>query len=270
VVLEWEGNRAVVKADLQDRTLSIAVVGGAAGRRRLLTVIRADLEVIHRSITKLEATEEVPVPGQAGLAVKYATLCVLEAEAETDLKLVHNGKVVKVKIADLLGGVEEPSVKAREPMCEGAGREAVRVAFSYSHKDEELRDKLETHLKLLQRQRVISAWHDRKIMGGEDWAGVIDDNFKRADLILLLVSADFLASDYCYQTEMALALERHKQGEAKVVPVMLRPCDWKGAPFGALQGFPKDMKPVVKWRNRDEAWTNVAAGIRKVAEELRA
>jgi internalin A len=269
VVLAWEGNRAVVKADVQDRRVSIAVVGPVAGRRRLLAVIRADLEHIHRSIAKLQAIEQVPVPGQAGLVVKYATLCVLEVEGETELKLVHNGKVVKVKIADLLGGVEEPSAKPREPMREAVGREAVRVAFSYSHKDEELRDQLETHLKLLQRQGVISTWHDRKILGGENWAGVIDDNFKRADLILLLVSADFVASDYCYQTEMGMALEREAKGEARVVPVTLRACDWKGAPFGKLQGFPKDMKPVTSWPNRDEAWTDVAAGIRTVVEELR-
>ena len=102
-------------------------------------------------------------------------------------------------------------------------------------------------LPLLQRQGVVSTWHDRRILGGENWAGVIDDNFKRADLILLLVSADFLASDYCYQEEMGMALEREANGEARVVPVILRACDWKGAPFGKLQGFPKDMKPVTSW-----------------------
>jgi hypothetical protein len=66
-----------------------------------------------------------------------------------------------------------------------------------------------------------------------------------------------------------MALEREAKGEARVVPVILRACDWKGAPFGKLQGFPKDMKPVTSWPNRDEAWADVAAGIRKVVEELR-
>lgn len=269
VVLEWEGNRAVVKADLQDRIVSIAVVGDAAGRRRLLTVIRADLEVIHHSITKLEATEEVPVPGQAGLAVEYATLCVLDAEGETELKLVHNGKLVRVKIADLLNGVEEASARPSEPIRETGAREGVRVAFSYSHKDEELRDQLETHLKYLQRQGVITTWHDRKIMPGDKWAGVIDDNFKRADLILLLVSADFVASDYCYEIEMKTALEREKKGEAKVVPVILRECKWKQSPFAELQSLPKDAEPVANWSNRDKAWTNVADGIEKLVGQLR-
>jgi internalin A len=269
VVLAWDGNRAVVKADVQDRRVSIAITGPLAGRRRLLAVIRADLEHIHRSIAKLQATEQVPVPGQAGLVIGFKKLQAFEAKGIKEFVEEHEGEVVALKVADLLNGVEEPSGKPREPMREAAGQEAVRVAFSYSHKDEELRDQLETHLKLLQRQGVISTWHDRKILGGEDWSGVIDDNFKRADLILLLVSADFLASDYCYQTEMGMALEREAKGEARVVPVILRACDWKGAPFGKLQGFPKDMKPVTSWPNRDEAWTDVAAGIRKVAEQLR-
>lgn len=269
VVLAWDGNRAVVKADVQDRRVSVAITGPPAGRRRLLAVIRADLEHIHRSIVKLQATEQVPVPGQAGLLIAYKKLLAFEAKGIKEFAEEHEGEVVELKVAELLGGVEEPSAKPREPMREATGREAVRVVFSYSHKDEELRDQLETHLKLLQRQGVISTWHDRKILGGENWAGVIDDNFKRADLILLLVSADFLASDYCYETEMGMALEREAKGEARVVPVILRPCDWSGAPFGKLQGFPKNMRPVVKWGNRDEAWTDVAQGIRKVAEQLR-
>ncbi len=288
VVLEWDGNRAVVKADVQDRRVSIAITGPLAGRRRLLAVIRADLEHIHRSIAKLQATEQVPVPGQAGLVIGYKKLQAFEAKGIKEFVEEHEGEVVSLVVGDLLGGVEErQKIKRLEPSeksqrivdaisggtffpAEDADSEPIRIAFSYSHKDEELRDQLETHLKLFQRQGVISTWHDRKILGGENWAGVIDDNFKRADLILLLVSADFLASDYCYQTEMEMALEREAKGEARVVPVVLRACDWKGAPFGKLQGFPKDMKPVTSWPNRDEAWTDVAAGIRKVTVELRA
>ena len=113
VVLEWDDNRAIVKADVQERRVTIAVTGPLAGRRRLLTVIRHDLEHIHRSIIKLQATEHVPVPGHLGLVVEYETLRVMETEGETDLKLVHNGKVVKVSIGDLLDGVEEKNVQAQ-------------------------------------------------------------------------------------------------------------------------------------------------------------
>ena len=269
VLLSWDGNHAVVKADVQDRRVSIAITGPPSGRRQLLAVIRADLEHIHRSTPKLQATEQVPVPGREGLMVTYKKLLAFEAKGIRDFVEEHQDDVVTLNVAQLLNGIEDPSVKAHEPMRAASRREAIRVAFSYSHKDEELRDQLETHLKLLQRHHLISTWHDRKIFGGEKWEGVIDDNFRRADLILLLVSADFVGSDYCYQTEMGLALQREAKGEARVVPVILRSCDdWKGAPFGRLQSLPKDGKPVTSWPNRDEAWTDVAAGIRKVAEEL--
>ncbi len=269
VVLEWEGNRAVVKADLQDRLVSIAVVGVGAGRRRLLSVIRSDLDVIHRSITKLEATEEVPVPGQPGLAIGYEELRALEEAGEQELIRFHKGKLVKVKITDLLNGVEDASTRPSEPKREAGAREGVRVAFSYSHKDEALRDQLETHLKLLQRQGVITTWHDRKLMAGDKWAGVIDDKFQTADIILLLVSADYLASDYCYEIELKTALERAAKGEAAVVPIILRTCDWSDAPFAKFQALPKDAVPVVKWAHADDAWTDVERGIKKLAEERR-
>jgi internalin A len=270
-VLTFEGNRAVVKADIQDRKVSISVCGDPAGRRRLLAVIRSDFDHIHRSIARLRTEEKVPVPGHPGVVVEYETLRVLEAAGETELKLVAGGKLVKLKVAELLNGVEETPPRPRDIAREAgvALREAVRLVFSYSHKDEELRDQLETHLKLLQRQDVISTWHDRKIQPGEEWEDVIDENFKRADLILLLVSADFIASDYCYQIEMQTSLARHEKGEATVIPVILRTCQWQKAPFGKLQALPKGGRAVASRRNRDEVWTNVADGIANTAAAIR-
>ena len=116
--------------------------------------------------------------------------------------------------------------------------------FSYSHKDEALRDKLEVHLAMLKRQGVIETWHDRRIVAGDEFAGRIGEELERADIVLLLVSPDFLASDYCYDIEMARAMERHEAGETRVMPVLLRPCDWRDAPFGKLNATPKDGKPV--------------------------
>lgn len=172
------------------------------------------------------------------------------------------------KKSELPGGNPQANAKATAKGMANSGQGAVNLVYSYSHQDEDLRNQLETHLKLLQRQGVIGTWYDRKIMAGANWAGVIDDNFQKADLILLLVSADFLASDYCFETEMKMALGREAKGEARVVPVFLRPCDWKGATFGRLQGLPKDAKPVTTWSNRDEAWTDVAKGIRALAEDI--
>jgi hypothetical protein len=146
----------------------------------------------------------------------------------------------------------------------------IKLFYSYSHKDERLRDQLETHLANLKNQGFIDGWHDRKILAGASWAGDIDENLENAGVILLLVSADFLASDYCFNKETARALERHAAGEARVIPILLRPVDWKGTPFAHLQALPKDAKPDIKWTHRDEAWTDVANGIRRAVEALRA
>lgn len=146
---------------------------------------------------------------------------------------------------------------------------SLEVFCAYSHKDELLRNELETHVSILKRRGIVSVWHDRRIMGGIEWAEKIDEHLNSADIILLLVSSDFIASDYCYDKEMTRAMERHELGEARVIPVMLRPCDWDGAPFFKLQGLPTDMKPVTRWISQDEAFTNIAVGIRRVAEELR-
>ncbi len=144
----------------------------------------------------------------------------------------------------------------------------IRLFYSYSHRDESLRDKLEESLALLKRQGHISGWHDRRIGAGDDWKGAIDKNLEEAQIILLLVSASFLASDYCYDIEMRRALERHARGEAIVVPVILRPVEWHGAPFAHLQALPKDAKPIIKWRPRDDGFKDVAEGIRRVIEEM--
>nr|VFK47444.1 MAG: TIR domain-containing protein [Candidatus Kentron sp. TC] len=140
--------------------------------------------------------------------------------------------------------------------------------FSYSHKDEGLRNELETHLAMLKRQRLIRAWHDRRIVAGKDLHSNISAELESADIILLLVSANFLASDYCYDREMTRALEKDKQGTARVIPVILHPCDWRNAPFGSLRATPPDGKSVSMFANQDEALTQVVKDIRTAVEEL--
>jgi hypothetical protein len=137
--------------------------------------------------------------------------------------------------------------------------------FSYSHADEALRDQLERQLAILRRQGVIETWHDRRIPAGSEWDAAIDHHVETDDIILLLVSPDFLASDYCYDREMLRAMERHDAGEAIVIPVILRACDWHGAPFGKLQAVPKDGKPVTLMPDRDSALLEVAQAVRAAA-----
>ena len=114
----------------------------------------------------------------------------------------------------------------------------VEVFYSCAHEDEAFRHTLEKHLSLLRRQGLIKAWHDRHILPGIDWAQAIDEHLESASVILLLVSADFLASDYCSGVEMKRALERHQANQARVIPILLRPTDWQDAPFAKTPGAP--------------------------------
>ena len=143
-----------------------------------------------------------------------------------------------------------------------------KLFFSYSHKDEELRNELEVHLAALRRQGLIEPWHDRRIGPGENIEHSISEHLDSADIILLLVSADFIASDYCYDIEVQRALQRHDAGEAIVVPVILRPCDWHHLPFGKLLATPTDGKPVSKFASKDDALLEVSRSIRKCSEQL--
>lgn len=142
------------------------------------------------------------------------------------------------------------------------------VFFSYSHSDEGLRDQLEKQLSILKRQGVIETWHDRRIGAGEEIDKAISDNLMAADIILLLISPDFINSDYCYDREMTAAMERHERGEAIVIPVILRACQWHGAPFGKLNATPPDGRPITQAVDRDQAFLEVANAVQAAAKKL--
>ncbi|MGB8699999.1 MAG: TIR domain-containing protein [Thermosynechococcaceae cyanobacterium] len=144
----------------------------------------------------------------------------------------------------------------------------IEVFISYSHKDETLLEELVTHLANLRRQGKIMAWHDRAIEAGEEWAAQIKGNLESAQIILLLISPPFIASDYCYDIEMQRAIARHKEGTARVIPIIIRPSDWQDSPFSKLQVLPKDALPVTQWSDRDAAFLDVVQGIRRAVESL--
>ncbi len=147
---------------------------------------------------------------------------------------------------------------------------AIEVFISYSHKDQVLREDLEIHLSNLKRQGIISSWYNGDITPGAEWERQIMQRLTSAQLILLLISADFIHSDFCYSIEMKQAIDRHNAGEARVIPIVLRPTDWQGAPFGKLQALPTDGKPITgrSWHNLDEAFLDVVKGIRKAIVDL--
>jgi len=144
-----------------------------------------------------------------------------------------------------------------------------KVFISYSHKDDSFRESLETHLSLLKRNGIVSTWSDRAITPGQKWGQAIDDNLEESDIILFLVSSDFIASDYCIDIEVKRAIEKHKNGDAIVVPIIVRVCDWRESVLGELQALPKEAIAVSKWGDEDEAWLDVVEGLKRSIEKLK-
>lgn len=159
---------------------------------------------------------------------------------------------------------EEPESNTQQPNTVTP----INVFISYAHKDESFLRQLETHLALLRRQGLITTWHDRQILPGIDQSSEIDIHLEQSALILLLISADFIASDYAYEIEMKRALERHEAGEARVVPILLRPAYWKGFPFAKLQMLPSNGKPISNWDDQNAAFFDVVQGLRKIMDEV--
>ena len=268
VILKFEGSRALVKGDMEDKKVFISVAGEGASRRRLLAVIRSEFERIHYDIRNLNPQEMVPVPGHPKLLIRYQKLAVLEQNGESHVKDVIGEEMVELNVQELLNGVDLEGVRRRERRMD-VDRQVARLFYSYSHKDETLRNELQTHLTLLHRQGLIEPWSDREIEAGREWEKEITENLERADIILLLVSADFMASYYIWEKEMKRALERHEAGEARVIPVIVRDVNWHSAPFAKLQALPKDAQAVTLWENRDSAWRNVSEGIEKAAAGMK-
>ncbi|MBV9258983.1 MAG: TIR domain-containing protein [Ktedonobacteraceae bacterium] len=140
--------------------------------------------------------------------------------------------------------------------------------YSYAHEDEKLLRRLEKHLTLLRRQGLISDWQDYKIVAGSERTESVNSHLESASLILLLISPDFMASDYCYSVEMQRALERHRAGLSVVIPILLRPVDWQATPFASLQFLPRNGLPVVRWSDRDAALLAIVKGIREAVETI--
>jgi len=139
---------------------------------------------------------------------------------------------------------------------------------SYSHADEELRDRLEVDLAALKNEGIIDVWHDRRLVGGDDLDDTINEKMESADIVLCLLSPDFLASKYCHDIEMEKALERHEQGLARVIPVILRPCEWSRTPLAGLVAVPKDGRPITKWPDIDDAFLDIAKAIRAAVDKV--
>ena len=158
-----------------------------------------------------------------------------------------------------------PRSSAPEPNIKS---EPLNVFISYSRKDEQIKDELYVHLSGLRRKSKINEWQDREIEAGKEWSEEIKAQMEAADIFLLLVTPRFIASDYCYEKEIGIAMKRHKEKSARVIPIIMKPCDWKDTPLGDLQALPRDAKPITTWDNQDEALLDTVRGIGKVVNSL--
>lgn len=179
---------------------------------------------------------------------------------EFELKRLSDDVTRKMYLRSLTKSVLPYELKASK---------AIEIFCSYAHKDDRLRAELLKQLNPLMRVGLITVWHDREILGGAEWELTLDAHLNTANIILLLVSPDFISSDYCYYIEMDRALERHYKGAAEVIPIILRPCKWDIMPFGNLQALPTDGKPVTTWRNKDQAFKEIADGIEEAVKKLK-
>src|SRR5260370_14732927 len=156
----------------------------------------------------------------------------------------------------------------RKASMTDTSKQEIKLFYCYAHKDKPIRDELEKHLSWLKRRYQLTNWHDREILPGEEWEQAIDMHLDTANLILLLISSDFMASDYCFSKEMRRALERHREGTCRVIPIILRPTYWEDAPFSSIQLLPTNAKPITSRPNPDEAFQDVVTEISRTIKDL--
>jgi hypothetical protein len=144
----------------------------------------------------------------------------------------------------------------------------LRVFYSYAREDEVYLRELEKYLVVLKRQGLITTWFDQQLSPGADWSREINDRLKTADIILLLVSQDFIASDFIYQKELKVVLRMHELGENRVVPIILRPVSWQDTPLAKIPVLPRGGRPVSTYRHRDEAFSEIVSSIRYICEDI--
>ncbi len=145
----------------------------------------------------------------------------------------------------------------------------IRVFCSFADEDQPLQKKLEKQLKSLERQGQVFVWDKHKVHPGQEQKREIENQLKEADLILLLISQNFISSDDCYGIELGKALRRYADGKARIVPILLRPCTWNGLRFSTFQVLPRNEKPVTLWSKQDVAFQQIVQEIETIVREIR-
>ncbi len=267
VVLRWEGCRALVKADKQERQVLVRVLGEPQKRRRLLAVIRENFDQIHAEMKEFKPTEWVALEGHPEEWVSFGELEKLEKGKVSEFPKPVGDDVVSVNVTNVLNGTDVPGARERGEAPAGE-RRPLKLFISYAHEDERWRAKLAPNLDLLQREGLVEVWCDLQIKPGDKWDDEIKRKLEEAELYLFLMSTDLLVSDYVRNTELPIARKRHEENTARLVPVIVRECSWTGY-VGDIQGLPKGTLAVKQWRDKDQAFHDVEMGLRKTIVEVR-
>lgn len=169
--------------------------------------------------------------------------------------------------------VLEPFIEKEEHLEQGRTNSTmskkVKLFISYSHKDEDYREQLDIRLKAIERRFPLEVWHDRNLLAGEQVHEKIVQQLEVADIIVLLISPDFVSSDYCFSHEMEIALKLYEEKKNVVIPIIIRDTDdWYSYQIGNHTALPTDGKPVCDWPNEDKFWSDVQKGIRIQVEKL--
>lgn len=267
VVLQWEGCRALVEADKQERQVVVRVAGPAKARRRLVAVIRENFDQIHGEMKEFRPTEWVALDEDPDRWVPFAKLETFARNRETSFREDVGDRLVTVDVGQLLSRTDVPGALPK-------GAEAppryhpLKLFVSYAHQDESWRAKLAPNLALLQREGLIELWYDIKLVAGAKWDEEIQQRLVEADLYLFLMSTDLLASDYIQERELSIARRRHEAKQARLLPVVVRKCSWKRY-VGDIQALPAGDKPIKQWSDKDLAFFKVEEGLRRAIDEIR-
>lgn len=288
VVLKRANCRALVRADTQGRKVSIWVTGVEGERRELMGVIREHFERIHGSYEKLPVTELIPVLGNPSVTVPRAELGAYLLAGDDEYKVVvgrdlvagNNSwgilppRILKLSVKAVLEGIDVPGateVRSREMVWALTQASGVNFSLfiSYSHKDERFRDEFRGALTAYERKGELSVWQDTMIVPGQKWEPEILRKLEQADIVVLLLSNDFIKSDYCMVKEFENAKQRDAAGECVIVPIVVRACPFKKLEFGKIQAIYPNGKAIKQHRDRDVAWLEVTKELDRVIERLK-
>nr|CAA6825421.1 MAG: GTP-binding protein [uncultured Thiotrichaceae bacterium] len=252
--------RARIQVDREDKKLIIHCCGEEP--RKLLSFIRKTVEEVAGSYAQLEYDEKVVVPNESKQRVfkDYDDLVIHEEEGEETIFVSELRQ--RISVSDILDGVEDPKMRDKEAQT------PVKAFISYSRKDSEGLEKLISALAPAQHLGNLELWHDKAIDAGEEWEKTIFDELEQSDIVLCLISADFINSDFCNR-ELNKSLARHAKGLQRVIPVQWRSCNWDGLPIAGLQGLVNESIRSLPEHERDDAWTAAAKKLDPQIEEVR-